>query len=101
LATRLGRSRTLHKKLTRQLRVKTVQLKRQNEEVVKLRETLRDLDFKKGAKRRYFSTKGGLTLAARRCLSNVGSIGVGMMLGCDIHGKSVRSWEVTRCIFMI
>ena len=62
----------------------------------KLKKELQEHRFHRGRRNHKLSTRGGLLLAARRTLCNVGSQGVGAMLGLDVHGDTIRSWEVSR-----
>jgi len=50
--------------------------------------------FKRGAKGRYCTTEGGLQLAARRCISNCAAYTLGLANGIDVHGSTIRRYEV-------
>ena len=49
---------------------------------------------KRGAARRYFSTRGGLATALKRCMTNTASYSAGIFLEEDVSGTSVRKWEI-------
>ena len=69
-------------------------LRRERANSAKLHQQLQEHRFHRGRKNFRLSIRGGMLLAVRRTLSNVGSQGVGLMMGLDIHGQTVRSWEV-------
>ena len=66
-------------------------------EIAKLRAEKEAADkkymLKKGSGR-YFSVAGGLMLALRRCLCNTAAYTAGLGFGLDVHGTTVRRWEV-------
>jgi hypothetical protein len=75
---------------------------KQSQQIRDLKIALNNTNLKRGKHNRYFSDKGGLTLAIRSAISHTGSQGVGMMMGLDVHGVTVRRWKVTRrnvCMF--
>jgi hypothetical protein len=49
---------------------------------------------KRGPAKRYFTIGGGYSLALRRAVSNTASFTLGLTLGVDLSGQSVRNWEV-------
>ena len=49
---------------------------------------------KKGRAKRYFDFRSGMLLAAKRCMSNTASYSLGLALGIDVSGQTVRSWEL-------
>ena len=70
------------------------QVKKDKETVAVLRRDALGNTFKRGKKRRYLSVQGGLSLAARRSLSRAGPQAIGMVLGLDLSGRCIRSWEI-------
>ena len=82
------------KSLRRKIQQKDSKIKKQSLVITKLKGDLATFQFHRGSKKRYFTNRGGLTLAVRRCISGSGSAGIGMALGMDISGKSIRTWEV-------
>ncbi len=61
--------------------------------VKKLRAQLAAGKFHRGKMNRYLSTRGGFLLAARRCVANTGSRGIGIILGLDVGDKAIRRME--------
>ena len=55
--------------------------------------TMGSLCLKKGKANRYFSLRGGMWLAAKRCMSNTSSYSLGLVLSTDMSGQTVRKWE--------
>ena len=76
----------------RQLKKCGTQMAKLRQEKKKLQSQILDADFRRGKKRRYMSSRGGLLLAARNVVSKTGSEGAGLLLGLDIGGKTVRRW---------
>ena len=87
-----------NKILQRKVQRRNISVEKQRALVKQLHSKLLEHLFKKEKSSRYSSITGGLTLACRRCISNVGSNGVGLLLGFDCSGQSIRNWEVMRSI---
>ena len=47
-----------------------------------------------GGAQRYFSMRGGMMLAARRCMPGTSAFRFGLALGIDVHGSSVTRYEI-------
>ena len=54
----------------------------------------KDQSLKKGSGQRYFSLKGGMTLALKRCLSNGSTYTLGITMGLDVSPPTIRRWEI-------
>lgn len=50
--------------------------------------------FKRGPAGRYFTGRGGLCMAARRCVGNIAAQNLGLVLGVDLHPKTIGRWEL-------
>lgn len=54
--------------------------------------------YKRGKQGRYFTMKGGMTLALKQCISNAASYSVGLVAGIDCGDKAVRTYQEIRFI---
>ena len=93
LNVRLTASRLLAKTHKRKLGKSARALAAEKRVTKKLRAKLQEQRFHRGTKNHKLSIRGGMQLAARRALTNVGSQGIGLVLGIDVAGKTVRAWE--------
>ena len=94
LQGRIRADRKNKRRLSQIIRRQKITIAKRNEVIKKLKLKLLEQQFKKGAKKRYFSDSGGLTLAVRWSIGKVGSHAIGMVMGFDVHGSTVRRWEI-------
>ena len=57
-------------------------------------DTIAAQNLHRGKRGRYLSARGGLTLACRKSVSGCGAGGIGLVLGLDTSGRTIRDWEV-------
>ena len=57
-------------------------------------EAQREAEFKRGSGQRFFSVRGGLALALRRCVAKTTCSSLGLAMGTDMHRTTVARWEL-------
>jgi hypothetical protein len=83
------------KRLRRHVQYLNTKLEITTADLAKELSSKRDADFKRGRQgERFFSVRGGMTLALKRSFANAAACTVGRTLGVDVHHTTVSRWEV-------
>ena len=94
LKRKLVAVRSAQHEKSRKLRKCSKQKVKDDEKIVELNRTADASDLKRGRCRRYFSLRGGFTIAAKRCMANTASYALGLVMGMDVDPRTVRRWEL-------